>query len=159
MKINPHTIVIPFLVMVDPDQCESVNKFDINNLERYQYFIIGWSHLAKARRKWVKEHPTTYFFKYAECKIYVGLTMDEAKLLAWNNNNHNDYRQKISSIERIRFFQYEYLDIVRQYDPNLNPSVWRHCLNEVGIVTYNTTKSEHILLTCSQFIWTYSMKM
>ena len=39
-------------------------------------------------------HPTTYFFKYAECKIYVGLKMDEAKLRAWDHNNNNNYRQK-----------------------------------------------------------------
>jgi hypothetical protein len=58
----------------------------------------------------VKEHPTTYFFKYAECKFYVGLKIDDAKLLAWDHNNDNDYWQKMSSIERIRFFHYEYVD-------------------------------------------------
>ena len=47
-----------------------------------------------------------------ECKIYVGLTTEEAKLLAWDHNNDNDYRQKMSSIERIRFFHHEYLDVV-----------------------------------------------
>ena len=35
--------------------------------------------------------------------------MDEAKLLAWDHNNDNDYRQKMSSIERVRFFHHEYL--------------------------------------------------
>ena len=107
MKINPHATVVPFLVMVDPDQCANVHDFDISNPEKYQYFVIGGSHSAEARRQLVKEHPTTYFFKYAECKIYVGLTVDEAKLLAWDHNNDNDYHQKMSSIERIRFFHYE----------------------------------------------------
>ena len=71
----------------------------------------------------MKEHPTTYFFKYAECKIYVGLTIEEAKLLAWDHNNDNDYRQKMSSIERIRFFHYEYLDALRQYGQKLYPAL------------------------------------
>ena len=48
--------------------------------------------------------------KYADCKIYVGLTIEEAKLLAWDHNTNNDYRQKMSSIERIRFFYHKYLD-------------------------------------------------
>ena len=142
MKINPHATVVPFLVMVDPNQCESVNEFDINNPEKYQYFVIGGSHSAEARRQLVKEHPTTYFFKYAECKIYVGLTVDEAKLLAWDHNNDNDYRQKMSSIERIRFFHYEYLDALAQYGTRLHPGLRRQCLNEVGIVTDDSVKSE-----------------
>ena len=75
MKINPHATVVPFLVVVDLAQCSLVSEFDISNPERYQYFVIGGSHSAEARRKLVMEHPTTYFFKYAECKIYVGLTL------------------------------------------------------------------------------------
>ena len=142
MKINPHATVVPFLVMVDPLQCSVIDDFDISNPEKYQYFVIGGSHSAEARRQLVMEHPTTYFFKYAECKIYVGLTVDEAKLLAWDHNNDNDYRQKMSSIERIRFFHYEYLDSLKQFGPKLNPGLRKHCLNEVGIVTDETVKSE-----------------
>ena len=88
------------------------------------------------------QHPTTYFFKSAECKIYVGLIVHEAKLLAWDHNNDNDYRQKMSSIERIRFFHYEYLDALKLYGSKLNPGLRRHCLNEVGIVTDDTKKSK-----------------
>ena len=104
MKINPHATVVPFLVMVDPAQCSIVDDFDISNPEKYQYYVFGGSHSVEARRQLVMEHPTTYLFKYAECKIYVGLTIDEATLLAWDHNNDNDYRQKMLSIERIRFF-------------------------------------------------------
>ena len=45
--------------------------------------------MAEARWKLVREHPTTFFFKYVECKIYVGLTTEEAKLLAWDQNSEN----------------------------------------------------------------------
>ena len=43
MKINPHATVVPFLVMVDPQQCATINEFDISNLEKYKYFVIGGS--------------------------------------------------------------------------------------------------------------------
>jgi hypothetical protein len=94
MKMNSHAIVVTFLVMVDLAQCGDVDDFDITNPEKYNYFVIGGLHSAEARRQLIKEHLTTYFFKYAEFKIDVGLSVDEAKLLAWdhNNDNDNDYR-------------------------------------------------------------------
>ena len=48
----------------------------------------------------------------------------------------------MSSIERIRFFHYEYLDVVRLYGPRLYPGLRRQCLNEVGIVIDDTVKSD-----------------
>ena len=72
MKINPHATVVPFIVMVDPDECDTVEKFDIRRHDQYNYFVKRGSHSAEARRKLIKEHPTTYFFKYVECKTYVG---------------------------------------------------------------------------------------
>ena len=65
----------------------------------------------------------------------MGLTTEEAKLLSWDHNNNNDYRQKMSSIERIRLFHHEYLDAKdRAGGMKLNPILRRQCLHEVGIV-------------------------
>ena len=94
MKINPHATIFPFIVMVDPNECSSKQDFDVRKHDQYNYFVIGGSHTAQARRQLVREHPTTYFFKYAECKIYVGLTTEEAKLLTCDHNNDNEYRKK-----------------------------------------------------------------
>jgi hypothetical protein len=40
MKINPHATVVPFLVMVDPEQCEDVDDFDIANQENYNTLLL-----------------------------------------------------------------------------------------------------------------------
>ena len=48
----------------------------------------------------------------------------------------------MSSIERIRFFYYEYLDTLKQYGPRLHPGLRDQCLNEVGIVKDDSVKSE-----------------
>ena len=101
MKINPHATIVPFIVMVDPEECATIDAFDVRKHEQYNYYVIGGSHSTEARSQLVKEHPTTFFFKYDECKIYVGLTTEEAKILAWDHNNDNNDRQKMSSIERI----------------------------------------------------------
>ena len=144
MKINPHATVVPFIVMVDPDECSRLEDFDVRKHESYNYYVIGGSHSAEARRQLVREHPTTYFFKYAECKIYVSLTTEEAKLLAWDHNNDNDYRQKMSSIERIRFFHHEYLDVKSKITAKMFPALRRQCLHEVGIVIDDAVKSDGI---------------
>ena len=86
MKINPHATIVPFIVKVYPNECSSLQDFDVRKHDHYKYFVIRGSHSTKARRQLVREHPTTYFYKYAECKLYVGLTIEEANLLAWNYN-------------------------------------------------------------------------
>ena len=96
--------------MVDPDQCPTAADFKYKSANDYTYYVIGGSYSVEARGKLVKEYPFTPYFKYVECKVYVGLTHEEAKLLAWNHNNDNDCRQKISCIEKIIFFHHEYLD-------------------------------------------------
>ena len=90
----------------------------------------------------MKEYPLTPFFKYAECKVYAGLTHEEAKLLAWDHNNDNDYRQKMSCIETIRFFHHEYLDTLKRCGPKLHHGLRRQCLLEVGIPVDESTKSD-----------------
>ena len=91
MKINLHATVVPFFVMVDPDQCPIVVDFKYKFADDYTYYVIGGSPSAEARRQLVNEYPLSPYFKYAECKVYVGLSQEEAKLLAWDHNNDNDY--------------------------------------------------------------------
>ena len=81
---------------------------------------------------------------YAECKIYVELTTEEAKLLAWDHNNDNDYRQKISSIERIQFFHHKYLDIKQRSGTKLFSALQCQCLHEVGILVDDVVNSDGI---------------
>ena len=73
MKTNPHVTIVPVIVMVDPEECSTTEDFYVRKHDQYNYFVIVGSHSAKARRQLVREHPTTFFFEYAECKIYMGL--------------------------------------------------------------------------------------
>ena len=63
-------------------------------------------------------------------------------MLACDHNNDNDYRQKMSSIERIRFFHHEYLDYEQKFGVKLHPGLRRQCLHEVGIVVDDNVKSD-----------------
>ena len=70
MKINLYATDVPFLVMVDPEQCPTIVDFKYSSSYDYTYYVIGGSHLAEARRQLVKEYPLTPFFMYTECKVY-----------------------------------------------------------------------------------------
>ena len=111
--------------MVDPDQCPTAADFKYKSIDNYTYYVIEGSHSAEARRQLVKEYPLTPYFKYTESKVYPGLTHEEAKLLAWDHNNDNDYRQKISRIERIRFFHHQHLDALQKSGGKLHPNLRR----------------------------------
>ena len=65
MKINLHATVVPFLAMVDPDQCPTTVDFKYSSTDDYSYYVIGGSHLAEVRRQLMKQYPLIPFFKYA----------------------------------------------------------------------------------------------
>ena len=66
-------------------------------------------------------------------------------MLAWDHNNDNDYRQKMSLIERMRFFHHEYLDVKSKINvAKMFPTLRRQCLHEVGIVVDDAVKSDGI---------------
>ena len=48
MKINPHATVVPFIVMVDLDECATTESFDVRKHVQYNYFVIGGSHSVEA---------------------------------------------------------------------------------------------------------------
>ena len=65
MKINLHATVVPFLVMVDLDQCPTTVDFKYRSADDYSYYVIGGSYSAEVRRQLMKQYPLTPFFKYA----------------------------------------------------------------------------------------------
>ena len=75
-------------------------------------------------------------------------------MLAWDHHNDNDYRQKMSCIERIRFFHHEYLDALQKYGPRLHPNLRRQCLLEVNIVVNESMRSKGL----RKYDWSFSIR-
>ena len=48
MKINLHVTIVPFLVMVDPNQCPTPTDFKYSLANDYTYYVIEGSHAAEA---------------------------------------------------------------------------------------------------------------
>ena len=48
MKINPHAIAVPFIVMVDPEEYPTIDSFDVRKHDQYNHFVVGGSHSAEA---------------------------------------------------------------------------------------------------------------
>ena len=81
----------------------------------------------------------------------MGLTIEEPKLFASNHNNDNGYRHKMSSIDRIRFFHDEYLDVKQKFSVKLHPGLQPQCLHEAGIVVDDNVKSDGLHMYESWF--------
>ena len=39
-KINPHATIVPFIVIVDPNECSCLEYFDVRKHESYNYYVI-----------------------------------------------------------------------------------------------------------------------
>mgnify|MGYP000709912344 CR=1 FL=1 len=68
---------------------------------------------------------------------YTSILMKSSFKLSYN-------LQKMSLIERVRFFHHEYLDIKQRVGPKLLPTLRRQCLHEVGIIVDDAVKSDGI---------------
>ena len=55
MKINLHATVVPFIVMVHPKECANIDTLDVRKHAQYNYYVIGGSYSALARRQLAKE--------------------------------------------------------------------------------------------------------
>ena len=50
MKINLHAMVLPFIVMVDLEECGTIDALDVRKHKQYNYYVIGGLHTTEARR-------------------------------------------------------------------------------------------------------------
>ena len=48
IRINPHATVVPFLVMVDLDECPTTTDLKYKSIDEYTYYVIGGSHWVEA---------------------------------------------------------------------------------------------------------------
>ena len=64
--------------------------------------------MVEAKRELVEEYPNNYIFQTVKCIIYAGLAEMESKLLAWDHNADNEYRMKMTFIQRVIFIHNEF---------------------------------------------------
>ena len=57
MKINPHAIVVPFIVMVDPDECLRLEDFDVRNTSPTNITSLGDRTRQKQEGNWSENTP------------------------------------------------------------------------------------------------------
>ena len=52
MKINPHATVVPFILMVDPDECSCLEDFDLRSTISTTILSLGDHTLQKQEGSW-----------------------------------------------------------------------------------------------------------
>ena len=131
-RFNPYAHVVDYVVLVDPCQVPNKQAFDKTKCFDYKYYVIGGNHSIEAKRQLIAEYPNNYLFQTVKCIIYAGLTEMESKLLAWDHNADNEYRMKMTFIQRVRFIHNEFIEKCGGDKTQVSVAFRKECLMETG---------------------------
>eukprot|EP01018_Ginkgo_biloba_P028978 Gb_03516 [translate_table: standard] len=135
LRNKPRAHVVNLLVLVDPEEVSSKNEFDRSRANfDYHYYVIGGCHSIEARRQLAQEFPQNVHFKEVKCIVYAGLTPLEVKVLAWDHNHDNEYRAKMTFIQKNCFFHNEFIDLCEGDKSKATFKFQLQCCMDVGYV-------------------------
>ncbi|KAL3685850.1 hypothetical protein R1sor_003872 [Riccia sorocarpa] len=101
-----------FVVLVDPEEgLEGPKDFDISKVNQYKYYVLGGNHTAAAKMKAYKKFSIpNEAFLLCSCFVYVGLTLLEARIIATDDNADQQFRLKMSHIQKVEYWHQRYLE-------------------------------------------------
>ncbi|KAL3700939.1 hypothetical protein R1sor_018961 [Riccia sorocarpa] len=100
-----------FIVLVDPEEGLSCPQdFDMKRVNEYKYYVLGGNHTATAKLKAYKKFTIpNETFLLCSCFVYVGLTLLEARIIATDDNADQQFRLKMSNIQKIEYWHQRFL--------------------------------------------------
>jgi hypothetical protein len=69
--------------------------------DKYKYYVIGGNHSAYARLDLSKANPHLDFVRRIHAWIVAGVSIQEARALAWGHNVDNEFRSSMTTIQQI----------------------------------------------------------
>ncbi|GBG70967.1 hypothetical protein CBR_g8267 [Chara braunii] len=95
---------LPFVGMIDPSQCTSVDQVDKKKLREggYTVWILSGGHSREARSRLMLKHATVDFYKRYTCYVYCGLTVKEAILVGHEHNRAAGFHKQLTFVQRMR---------------------------------------------------------
>jgi hypothetical protein len=107
---------VPFVLLVDPLQCAKRKKFQMDKTNQYKYYMIGENHFTCARMDLFKANFHFDSLRRRQAWIFPDVTIQEARALAWRHNVDNEFRSKMTTIQRINYLDMKYLENNRKED-------------------------------------------
>jgi hypothetical protein len=101
---------VPFVLLVDPKLCPTRADFQMDKKDEYKYYVIGGNHSACARMDLSRANPHLDSLRRIQAWVVAGVTVQEARTLAWGHNVDNEFRSKMTTIQRINYIHMRYLE-------------------------------------------------
>jgi hypothetical protein len=103
-------LALPFVLLVDPKECDSREKWEHSKKDSYHYFVIGGNHSACAKADLALVHPNDRQFRRVTAFIFVGLSIQDARNLAWCTNIDSEFRSQMSTIQRVQYIHLRFVE-------------------------------------------------
>ncbi|GBG86908.1 hypothetical protein CBR_g44364 [Chara braunii] len=126
---------LPWVGMIDPAECTSVDQVDLQKLRSggYTIWILGAGHCREARSRLMVKHPQVDFYKRNVYYVYVGLTVEESLLIGHEHNNAAGYHKKLTFVQRMRCWR----DVFERLGCEKTNEAKKPCLEALGIPTFS----------------------
>ncbi|GBG85581.1 hypothetical protein CBR_g40308 [Chara braunii] len=126
MKRNPFADTLAHIGLIDPSHARTKEDVDLGKLLSggYKVFVLGGGHTKEVRERLRNLYPTVSAFQKANCFIYVGLTVQEARKIAHEHNHIAGFHQDFSFIQK--------LNCGRSIGCQKNAATKTACLQEIG---------------------------
>ncbi|GBG69941.1 hypothetical protein CBR_g4767 [Chara braunii] len=162
MKRNPFADTLAHVGLIDPSQARTKEDVDLNKLLSggYKVFVLGGGHTREARERLRNLQPTVSAFQKANCFIYVGLIVQEARKIAHEHNLIAGFHQDFSFIQKLKCWR----AVFESMGCQKNAATKTACVQEIGFSNQDKDllqRSDPHFEVCmrSKEVWTLQLKI
>ena len=134
-------LATPFVLLVDPEMCASREDFDFAKKNEYKYFVIGGNHSACAKADLTLTNPQYGAYRRVSAWIFAGLSVREARNLAWGHNIDSEFRSQMSTIQRLNYIHLRLMESGGQPSQDLK----KECAMEIQLKDWGNRKDTDVL--------------
>ena len=131
----------PFVLLVDPEQCKTKEEFDVDLRDTYKYYVIGGNHSLCAKLDLAKIKPDYAPYRRVQAFVYAGLTISEARNLAWGHNIDSEFRSTMTTVQRVKYIH------TRLVENNMeaNFKLKKECAKEIQFKDWGVRKDADVI--------------
>lgn len=142
MKNNgPSPITQPFVLLVDPKECATREQWDFRRKDSYHYYVIGGNHSACAKADLAMLQPNNRQYRRVVAFIFAGLTIQEARNLAWCQNIDSEFRSQMTNIQRLQYIHMRFVE----NGCKSNIDFKSECAMEINLKDWGVRKNSEVL--------------
>ena len=134
-------LATPFVLLVDPNMCATREEFDMSRKNDYRYYVIGGNHSACAKADLALTNTQFGVYRRVSAWIFAGLSVGEARNLAWCHNIDSEFRSQMSTIQRVNYIHLGFMENRGESDVQFK----KECAVEIQLKDWGLRKDSEVL--------------